>query len=723
MQNHLFPILGVLAILAGASPVFAAKATDNPSSQIDQILEKSWKAAKVQGNPIASDEVFVRRIYLDAAGRIPTLAESTEFLQSDDKDKRAKLIQQLLSSEGYVNHYFNYWADILRINSQQGGGQNITPYYIQFVRDSLRENKPYDQFVREMITAEGQAMDNGAIGYTYRDRGMPLDHMANTVRIFLGTRLECAQCHNHPFDKWTQMDFFHMAAFSYGMGTNNRGGGYNDADLQRKLREMAGDDRAEQQNLSRAFQEISRPIRNNASIGFDAKRLPELPHDYQYDDAKPKDKVNAATMFGDNPEVGSDSGKIEAYADWMTSPKNPRFTTVIANRLWKEAMGRGLIEPVDELMDSTEPVNPELMSFLEDLMRESGYDMKAYLSAIFNSKAYQRESGKAEVDPGDNYLFTGPVLRRMKAEQVWDSLVALINPQPELGDWKRDQTDFLRVATQRQMQDALKSVPEEKLLEYTKEIAQYQKKLADETKGLTVKIEELRKAGKMEEARELSRKVNNSRNQIQSRVAELVYEPALKETKVELASFTLPDGESMDLSAKMIGSNGQGNDDLRKAQQKAEEALIEREMDDLGLEAENDRKQYANLRRNAGRYFRAAYLSSPAQNGHFLREFGQSDRETIENSSSDASVPQALNLMNGNDFPQLAGGNSILTWNLGKAETVEDKIDIVFESLLSRKPTEEEQQLLMAVAEDRGEEIVTDTVFALLNNQEFLFIQ
>ncbi|MFT5468077.1 MAG: hypothetical protein ACI8UO_003185 [Verrucomicrobiales bacterium] len=723
MKTLLYSIPCALAFLACGATSFAAKATENPSAQIDRILEKSWKEAGVKGNSLASDEVFVRRIYLDAVGRIPTLVEAQTFLDSKDKNKRSKLIEQLLASEGYVNHYFNFWADILRINVQQGGGRNISPFYISFVRDSLAENKPYDQFVRELITAEGMATENGAIGYTYRDRGMPLDHMANTVRIFLGTRLECAQCHNHPFDKWTQMDFFEMAAFSYGMNAANGGSYAGYQELRAKLRKMSDGDRVKQRNLDRALQEISRPLRNNGTVTYDEKHQPQLPHDYAYPDAKPKDKIAAATMFGDAPEIATDSARVEVYADWMTSPENPRFTKVIANRLWKEAFGIGLIEPVDELMDSTVPANPELMAYLEKLMIESGFDIKGYLSAIFNSKAYQREASEVEIDLGSKYEFTGPVLRRMTAEQTWDSVVTLINPKPELTNWKADQQNLLRVAQQRQMQDAIGGIPEDKMLKFTQEIAKTQKQLADQTKKLTEKIAALRKAGKDDEARELGREVNRTRQKIQKRVEELVYKPALKETDVETVAYRFPGGQMMEMTPEMVGSNGQGTDKLRKAQTAAEAAMIELEMTEMGLTDETDRRKYLGFRRSAGRYLRAAHQPSPAPAGHFLRQFGQSDRETIENASDEASVPQVLNLMNGNDFPQVAGGNSMLTWNVSHAETAEEKLNVIFLSMLARNPTEDEQQLLMAASETRGEELFTDTIFALLNNQEFLFIQ
>ncbi len=711
------PIL--LFLIAGA---LSAK-TATPSGQIDRILEKSWKTAGVEGNPPASDEIFLRRIYLDTIGRIPSYEEAADFLASTDKNKRAKLIDELLASEGYVNHFFNFWADILRINIQQGGGRNVTPYYIQFVRDALRENTPYDEFVRAMISAEGQAWSNGAIGYTYRDRGMPLDHMANTVRIFLGTRLECAQCHNHPFDQWTQMDFFHMAAFSYGMDANNRGYRTKLQQLQRSIGKMEMD-RAERANLQRAFSEVTRPLRNNNMVSYDPNRLPALPHDYQYDDAEPKQKIQPATMFGAQIEVDSPGNRVDAYADWMTSPENPRFTTVIANRLWKKAMGMGLIEPVDELMDSTQPSNAELMNFLEGLMIDSGYDVKGFLRAIFNSKAYQREATLKEVALEDDYPFTGPILRRMSAEQIWDSVVAMVNPFPESNDWKREQQFQLQLAHGKAMSEAIGGYRPEEIMSFAKKVAQHQKQLNKRREELTQEINAARKAKDQAKVRELSQKSRELQNELRSKVHQMVYQPALRKAEVQMVSLRLPNGESeqMDVS-KMVGANGQISSQLRRKQSEMETKMFEREMAKKGITEPAAQRAYLSFRRNSSRMLRAAHIGSPAPNGHFLRQFGQSDRETIENANDEASVPQALQLMNGSTFPQIVGGSSQLYRNLQAVESVEEKIELIYLSLLNRPAADEERKLLLTAHEARGEKIYQDTIFALLNSQEFLFVQ
>ncbi|MCB1211942.1 MAG: DUF1549 domain-containing protein, partial [Verrucomicrobiales bacterium] len=194
------------------------------ASQIDAMVNENLAKQKITANAPASDEVFVRRVYLDIVGRIPTLKETTDFLASTEGDKRAKLIDTLLASDGYTQNFFNFWADILRLKSQSvGGGQSLPAgyAYANWLQKSLEDNKPYDQMVKELVTANGKTYENGAVGFYIRDYNMPLDNMAVTTQIFLGTSMVCAQCHNHPFDKWTQMDYYQMAGHSYGMTGSN----------------------------------------------------------------------------------------------------------------------------------------------------------------------------------------------------------------------------------------------------------------------------------------------------------------------------------------------------------------------------------------------------------------------------------------------------------------------------------------------------------------------
>ena len=192
------------------------------SVYIDSLIEKKLKSYNLKPNKEINDEVFLRRAYLKIIGRTPSLDETESFLNNKDSNKRKKLIDNLLASEGYVSHWFNFWADILRIKDRLNNRISGIPYK-NYVKEFISENRPYDVWVREMLSSSGPLWIKGNEGVSYfaRDVNMPLDNMANTVRIFLGTSLECAQCHDHPFDRWTQKQFYEMAAFTSG-STNLR---------------------------------------------------------------------------------------------------------------------------------------------------------------------------------------------------------------------------------------------------------------------------------------------------------------------------------------------------------------------------------------------------------------------------------------------------------------------------------------------------------------------
>ncbi len=192
-----------LIILSSLFSLSQAAVDVNKSiSEIDKLIYENLENRRF--NSKTDDSTFVRRIYLDIAGRIPSITESETFIQSKETDKRKKLIKKLLSSDAYTSHNFNYWADVLRIK-RTGQTKTTSAAYSLWLKDSLRTNKSYQQMVTELLSSEGAVWDNAAASYYLRDSGMPLDNTANTVRIFLGTRIECAQCHDHPFDDCTQM--------------------------------------------------------------------------------------------------------------------------------------------------------------------------------------------------------------------------------------------------------------------------------------------------------------------------------------------------------------------------------------------------------------------------------------------------------------------------------------------------------------------------------------
>ena len=389
--------------------------------KIDRLVEAKLDEKHLEALPVADDEQFVRRVYLDAIGRIPTFDETRAFLASDERDRRGKLIRDILKSPGHTSHEYNYWADILRVkDSDDGVGR---AFYVLWIKDSIASNKPYDKFVRELITASGCGWEKGcgAVGYYLRDRAMPLDNMANTMRIFAGTRIACAQCHDHPSDKWTRRQMFEMAAFTSNVLTLDRS--------ERFIKIVKAENAVADREMQRTSQMIRNTFYRDRVFGTSNGKI-KLPADYQYGDAKPGATVSAHALFEPTGLVMKEKNPDyrQRFGDWLTSPANPRFTQVIANRLWKRVMRRGLVEPVDDIQDDSKATHPELLAYLTQLMKELHYDVRAYYEILYSTQTYQRAVDPDEPAEGESNYYRGHLLARMSAEQVWDSLLTLAVP-------------------------------------------------------------------------------------------------------------------------------------------------------------------------------------------------------------------------------------------------------------------------------------------------------
>jgi hypothetical protein len=700
------------------------------ANEIDRILAKDWQEHKLAANPPASDETFVRRVHLDIIGRIPTMQEAQAFLRSTDKDKRAKLIDHLLASDGYAQHMFHFWADLLRVQSRANSGQGdmTSKPYLEHVKRRVRENMPYDAFVRELLTAQGKVWDNPAIGYYMRDIGMPLDNLANTTRVFLGTRIECAQCHNHPFDKWTQMQFYQMAAFTYPLETNFTG--ISDKDDLMVLK-RAADKKPEMaiaaRHMGRVFENLGDFIRYSKVQALPSRVL-KLPHDYQYTDAKPKDAIKPATMLG-KPLTGD----LKTFADWMTSPENPRFTTVIANRLWKKVFGLGLIEPVDELMDSTVAVNPELMKHLEQIMINRRYDVKAFLRELYNTQAYQNEVTHAEIMPGEIYHFTGPVLRRMTAEQIYDSFVTLIHSTPDLPRRKGIDAEMAQKLVYRgKLSDALDLLTTQELFEGAAKASEGYEAVSARSKPLREQYTAAQKAKNKELIEKLNLEIRSIEFVARTGIHDHVVVPAVarlytKKTgksappPIPVQKPTLEELKKAGQQRAYIDVPGYDIDQAIPREEKlaaaARDEVFRAEAKHLGIP---DLPAYLKSRQAQARDWpRAADVESPAPRGHYLREFGQSDRDLIENSNSDASMPQALVLMNSELFQSILKPHTQLRLNLEAAKYPDEQLAAIYLTLLSRLPTAAEK----TVWAKSGLSSPEDLIYALINTQQFIFVR
>lgn len=655
-------------------------------SHVDRLIRDQLAQLGTQLNAEVDDETFVRRAYLDVIGRIPTAVETREFVESSGRSKRAELIDRLLDSPGHVSDMFNYWADILRLKTRLARTTSGEPY-MHWLRQALAENMPYDQFVASMLIAEGpaHARDNGATGYYLRDREMPEDNMSNTMRVFLGTRMECAQCHDHPFDKWTQMQFFEMAAFTGGIQYRDESLDRADESLRQMGREIRkGDDQMAKRALRRVVQRV------NTGISGSGTGLTRLPDNYEYDDAEPESWVKAHALFGDdpglsvedpetrmqrarkapkkqrkqrlraarrNPEVGS----REAYADWLTSPDNPRFTRVIANRIWKKTFGRGLIEPVDDLTDDTQATNEELLSYLERLLVDLGYDLNAFQRILLNTRAYQ-----SVAEPDGTALdapVRGPVMRRMTAEQIWDSLLTLVV--------------FDLDGTLSKPGDLAEPV----YAEYEEFIDQTGEELA-----ARIELEQMRYTDP-DAYREVQQAERAGRQAVQAEARKL---------------------------RKQITR-------ARKSGQKRKLAELSAQLEEMGFAADRNSKR---RRRPANANLRASDLSQPAPAGHFLARFGQSDRDQIETSHIEPNVPQVLALVNGFVEEKILGnGNAIVMRSLERARKPRAKVVAAYMSILNRTPEKDEVAAWIEDFEQHGPEAIDDLVWTLVNSHEFRYVR
>jgi len=665
-------------------------AVKRAAAKIDKLVEDALRARGLKPNGLADDETFCRRTYLAIVGRIPTKDELERFKRSRSSDKWHDLVDELQGARGRESHLFNWWADLLRTRSRLPRRISGEPY-IHWLKQSIADNKPYDEMVRELLTATGPVHErgNGATGYLMRDRNMPEDNMSNTIRLFLGSRLECAQCHNHPFDKWTQKQYFQMVAFTGGIRYQKNGRRDPRARrLAQEARQRWG------RNGLRALRRTMLGVYDGIyGSGTGAVRLPK---DYQYDDAEPFDWIVAEPLFDPHIDVqarlpdtkalerrlrrrrmnpqrrerilrrqsAKEVGTRATFAGWMTSPDNDRFAKVIANRVWKRLFGRGLIEPVDDIRDRTAAVAPELMDELERLIVAVGFDLKAFERTLLYTRLWRREAGVPAEVPGDVADLRGPLLRRMTAEQAWDSLLTLVVPDLD----RRLQSPGDRAERVYSEYEKLANSDEEVMARTGRLVLRYTD---------SEKFRQQRRAERRQRAAEMREERRKART-------------LFRELK-----------------------KAQREGDLERA------AELEAELEERGLLRPGAR---------AGRALRdlqrASDLPSPAPAGHLLRELGQSQRDLIDAGHTDPTVPQVLALMN--SFLErrlLRNKTSVLAREIDAERGARDRVETAFLAVLGRSPTSRERSTWTRDLARGGDKAVQDLVWTLVNSHEFLFIQ
>lgn len=644
---HFLPLLLILLPLT----VLALSTQDKQLvTVIDSISNRFYEDHFIKKPPITNDYVFLRRIYLDIAGRIPSAEETVNFLEDKNTNKRSILIQSLLDSSAYASHFYNKWADVLRIKTQgqirQGGGNHE---YAEWLKNALEENMLYDQLVWQLITSEGHPWENGATGFYFRDFGMPLDHMATTMQIFLGSRIACAQCHNHPYESWTQKQFFELSAFTYGNKTQYPIFRNKTVQAVQNILDEKSAGNKEKQLGKQLVRQTMQPLRYRL---YETKDPIKLPSEYAYSDAKPDSIVHPRVPFGNIPEVQGKTPILQ-FAEWLTSEDNKNFSIVITNRLFSWLMGRGLIEPIDHIStDGYESSMPDLTNFLADLMPLIQYDMKRFIGILANTNLYQSQSYPGiELKHGVPFQPGKRSIRRMSAEQIWDSLLTIMNPNIDHSPKISDRRALQDQAVLKVISELTPDEIAEFYHDFIKKNTNYQ---ASDNSG------------------------RNIVQQFRRHFSEL---------------------------AKQAGLD-------IKAQMNAEQKMIRKSRNGMVPDLQ-----------------RASNLPSPVRQGHFLETFGQSDRELVDNSTSQAAIPQALELLNSHFINNRVLKNSSLSQYWKKNNNTSRVLDQIFLTLLSRYPTDLEKDFLRNIKSELNSvganknQIFEDITAGIINSQKFLFIE
>lgn len=365
-------------ITSSASSVISVNSVSSvvKSGYIDELVGKKLESLNLPVSGRCTDEQFVRRAFLDASGTLPKAAEVLAFVKDTAPDKRARLIDNLLTRPEFVDYWTYKWSDLLLVTSRKLNGTALTSFY-NWIRKSVEENKPWDRFAREILTAQGSNLDNGATNFWLLHKE-PIDQSETTTQAFLGMSIQCAHCHNHPLEKWTQNDYYQMA------------------NLFSRVRLKNGDRPGEVLALVSTDGNINHP-----RLG---KPLPPKPLD------------------GQELSLDDTRDRRVALADWLTAPSNPYFAKALVNRVWRNFMGRGLVEVEDDLRLTNPPSNQELFEALAKDFASNGYDVKRLIRTIMNSDSYQRTSEPVGIAAKDDRYYSHYLVRRLPAEVILDAV-------------------------------------------------------------------------------------------------------------------------------------------------------------------------------------------------------------------------------------------------------------------------------------------------------------
>ena len=348
---------------------------------IDELVWLKLQRLNITPSTVCDDHTFLRRVTTDICGRIPAPDEVAGFLADTTPDKRARAVDRLLLEPDFADHWANKWVDLLRPNPYRVGIKAVFNYD-HWIRQSFHDRKPWDQFVRELVSAQGSTFHNGAVTL-FRDRREPEEVATMVSQLFVGVRLDCAKCHHHPFEKWGQDDFYSLAA--YFAEIRHKGTG------------------------------VSPPISGSEEFFYNGDKG-KVRHPVT------NAVITARPLFGEATPASDEQDLRSVLADWLTSTQNPLFGQVMANRVWADLMSGGLVEPVDDLRATNPPTNGPLLKALGEHFRDSGYSLTELVRMIANSHVYQLSSLPNETNAGDTRNYSRHYRHRLRAEVLLDAV-------------------------------------------------------------------------------------------------------------------------------------------------------------------------------------------------------------------------------------------------------------------------------------------------------------
>jgi hypothetical protein len=342
---------------------------------VDELALAKWKSLHLAPSKVAGDSEFLRRAYLDAAGILPTSEEVENFLADQWPAKRSQAIDRLMQRSEFTDYWAYKWSDLLLVSTRRLNSTAMWAFY-DWIRDSVQHNKPWNQFALDIFAGSGSTRQNGALNYFVLHKD-PIDLTENATLAFTGQRIMCARCHNHPLEKWTQTQYYQMANLFARIGVKNGTMGDNIV-----FAKTSGD--------------VLHPRL--------AKPLPPTPLD------------------GKSMPIDSTADRRALFADWLTSPNNTLFARTLVNRVWANFMGRGLVDPVDDVRAANPSSNEELFSALTKDFVDHGYDVQRLIRTIMNSSTYQLSSEANATNQSDNIFYSKHIIRRLPAEVILDAM-------------------------------------------------------------------------------------------------------------------------------------------------------------------------------------------------------------------------------------------------------------------------------------------------------------